>query len=260
MILDDIVAKKREILEQQNYQFDMRTFAKKVQGIKTQSFKQVLQRKGLSIIGEIKKASPSKGLIKADFDPVVLAKQYEKAVDCISVLTEENFFQGKAEYLKAVHETVSIPLLRKDFIISPFQIFEAKELGASCILLIVAILEERTLADFLRLTHELGMDAIVEVHNREELRTALRIGADIIGINNRNLSDFTENIHTTIELRKYIPSNIVVVSESSIHTQKDIKLLRKANIDAILVGESFMKCEDICKKAREFKRAYESKN
>lgn len=260
MILDDIVAKKKEILQKQNYQFDMMTFTKRVQNISTKSFKQALKKKGLSIIGEIKKASPSKGLIKPDFDPIVLAKEYEKAVDCISVLTEEHFFQGKAEYLKMVHKTVSLPLLRKDFIISPFQIFEAKELGASCILLIVAILDEKTLSDFLTLTHQLNMDAIVEIHNREELRTALRVGADMIGINNRNLSDFTENIRTTVELRKYIPKNIVVVSESSIHTEKDIKILKKANVDAILVGESFMKCEDICKKAREFKRVYEGKN
>ena len=258
MILDDIVKKKRERLNEAPYLFDIDYFLEQIQNIKTQSFRQALLKPELSIIGEIKKASPSRGLIKPDFDPVALAKEYDGAVDCISVLTEEDFFQGSPRYLKAVHETVCLPLLRKDFIISPQQILEAKELGASCVLLIVAILDPNTLKDYIRLAKGLHLDALVEVHSEEEVERALEAGADIVGINNRDLRDFSEDITQTIRLRERIPQGIVTVSESGIHTAEDIRVLRQAHIDGVLVGESFMRSGNIKEKARELKHAYQS--
>lgn len=257
MILDDITAKKRETLLKQQYAYQWEQYLRESGKLKTASFKDALQKPGLSIIGEIKKASPSRGLIRPDFDPAAIAKEYEGAVDCISVLTEEHFFQGSPDYLRLVHEMVPLPLLRKDFIISPMQILEAKLLGASCVLLITALLEPFILSEYLRFTHSIGLDAIVEVHNEEELERALDARADIIGINNRNLYDFSEDLMTTVRLRKKIPKGIVVISESSIHTMEDIKKLREVEIDAILVGESFMRTDNIRKKAADFKKAYE---
>lgn len=258
MILDEIVAKKKETLASGKATFDLKRLIEILKEVKIASFKDAIAKPGLSIIGEIKKASPSRGLIKPDFNPIALAKEYEWAVDAISVLTEEHFFQGSPDYLKQVHETVLLPVLRKDFIISPLQIFEARELGASAVLLIAAILEKNILRDYLQITHGLGMDAIVEVHNEKELETALCVKADIIGINNRNLVDFTEDIQTTVKLRKHIPEEILVISESSIHTGEDIQILKKANINGILVGESFMKSGEIRLKAREFRDAYDA--
>lgn len=256
MILDDIIAKKKITLSKNQYKFSLESFLEKTKNIKTQSFKNALAKEGLSIIGEIKKASPSRGLIKSDFDPIALAKEYGGAVDAISVLTEEDFFLGSPKYLEQVHGTVDLPVLRKDFIISPLQILEARELGASAVLLIAAMLDKTTLSEFYKLAKGIGLDVLTEVHNKEELDMVLDIDVDIIGINNRNLYDFTEDIYTTVELRKYIPKEKIVISESSIHTTEDIKILKQGKIHGILVGESFMKCGDIMKKAQEFKNAY----
>lgn len=256
MILDDIVKQKKLTLEKSEYQFEIEGFMKQYTEKKTASFRDAISKSGLSIIGEIKKASPSRGLIRTEFDPVALAREYEWAVDAISVLTEEHFFQGNNKYLKEVHKTVLLPLLRKDFIISPLQIFEAKELGASAVLLITAILEKNVLRDFIQLAKGLKLDALVEVHDERELETALETGAEIIGINNRNLYDFSEDINNTVRLKKKIPSDKLVVSESAIHTTHDIKILKNAGVNAILVGESFMKAADIKLKAREFRDAY----
>lgn len=258
MILDDIVEKKIETLGKNAYFFDLEQLVQKKKEIKIASFKDAISKPGLSIIGEIKKASPSKGIIKPEFDPVALAKEYEWAVDAISVLTEEHFFQGNPSYLKQVHETVLLPLLRKDFIISPLQIFEARELGASAVLLIVSILDFSTLREYLKIVKGLGMDALVEVHTEKELETALEAGAEIIGINNRNLTDFSENIQTTIDLCRNIPKEMLVISESGIHTPEDIQILKQAEINGILVGESFMRTDDIRRKAREFRNAYDA--
>jgi indole-3-glycerol phosphate synthase len=176
-------------------------------------------------------------------------------------LTEEDFFQGSGEYLKAVHKAVKLPIIRKDFVISHNQILEAAELGASAVLLITAILREpRVIGEFLDLAHSVGLDCLVEVHNKEELDVALESGARIIGVNNRNLHDFTEDIYTTVRLRELIPADRLVVGESSIHTAEDIKILAKAGVDGILVGESFMRSGDIVAKAKEFKDAYEGSN
>lgn len=256
MILDDIVNAKKEYLLKSEYTFDAKRLYDAMEK-PVADFKAAMSKEGLSIIGEVKKASPSRGLIKPDFEPVEIAKEYEGAVDAISVLTEEKFFMGSSEYLKDIHKNVDLPLLRKDFVISPSQIFEAREMGASTILLIAAILNDvRVLKEYINIARGVGFEPLVETHNKEEIEFALEAGADIIGINNRNLKDFTEDIYTTVRLRELIPDDKIVLSESSIHTADDIRILKKANINGILVGESFMKCDNIRAKAREFKEAY----
>lgn len=256
MILDEIVRVKKEYLLKSEYTFDAKRLYNAMEK-PVASFKDAMLKPELSIIGEVKKASPSRGLIKPDFKPVEIAKEYEVCVDAISVLTEEKFFQGSPEYLKEIHKNVALPLLRKDFVISPLQIFEARELGASTILLIAAILnDKRILREYINIARGVGFEPLVETHNKEEIELALEAGADIIGINNRNLKDFTEDIYTTVRLRELIPSDKIVLSESSIHTTEDIKILKEASINGILVGESFMKCDNIKAKAKEFKEAY----
>lgn len=261
MILDDIVAKKKIRLAQSKYKPDIKKLYEISEAGNRASFYKALAKPNLSIIGEIKKASPSRGLIRPDFNPIELAYQYENSVDAISVLTEEDYFMGKGEYLTDVHKAVNLPVLRKDFIISHSQILEAGELGASAILLIVAILKEsRIIREFIDLAAALNMDCLVEVHNHKELETALEANAKIIGINNRNLLDFSEDIYTTVRLRQSVPEDKLVVSESSIHTSHDIEILAKSDVNAVLVGESFMKSGNISEKAAEFRRAYENSN
>lgn len=256
MILDDIVAKKKVTLQKSDYKFDIKRLYNAME-LPVASFYDAIAKEGLSIIGEVKKASPSRGLIKADFDPVDIAKQYENVVDAISVLTEEHFFKGSPKYLKDIHGTVSTPLLRKDFVISPMQIFEARELGASSVLLIAAVLNDvRVLKEYIGYARGVGLEPLVETHNEPEIDIALEAGAKIIGINNRNLWDFTEDIYTTVRLRERIPADRLVVSESSIHTADDIKILSQAKVSGILVGESFMKSDNIANKAKEFRTAY----
>ena len=224
MILDNIVEVKKNYLVNSNYTFD----TKRLYGAMEKpvaDFRKAMAKPGLSIIGEVKKASPSRGLIRPDFEPVEIAREYEGAVDAISVLTEEKFFMGSPEYLKDIHNEVSLPLLRKDFVISPLQIFEAREMGASTVLLIAAILKsKRVLREYINIARGVGFEPLVETHNQEEIYLALEAGADIIGINNRNLKDFSEDIYTTVRLREHIPDDKIVLSESSIHTTDDIKL------------------------------------
>jgi len=220
------------------------------------SFYEALKKDGLSIIGEIKKASPSKGLIKADFSPADIAKEYSSCVDAISVLTEADYFLGSYDYLTVVSETVDLPILCKDFIADEYQIYKAKAIGASAILLIAALLDTETIKRFMTIAHSLGLDALVETHNSQEAKSALAAGAKIIGINNRNLHTFEVDINTTIQIAKSIPDDTVLVSESGINTSEDIQIIKEANISAILVGESFMRSENIAAKAKEFKDAY----
>ncbi|MCD8089865.1 MAG: indole-3-glycerol phosphate synthase TrpC [Clostridiales bacterium] len=257
MILDDICARKRLTLNESKYIFDVRNLYEKMKTDKTASFKEALQKEGLSIIGEVKKASPSRGVIKADFNPVETARAYGSCVDAVSVLTEEHFFQGSPKYLEAIHSEISLPLLRKDFVISPMQVFEARMLGASAVLLIAAVLSDTAvLREYIAFAKGVGLDSLVETHNEKELEAALEAGAEIIGINNRNLYDFTEDIYTTVRLAEKVPKDKVIVSESSIHTNKDIEIVAGAGVSAVLVGESFMRSGDIIKKAGEFKDAY----
>ena len=259
MILDDIVAKKKLSLMKSEYKFDIKKLYEATEK-PVVNFKQTLAKKGLTIIGEVKKASPSKGLLKPDFDPVKIAGEYHGVVDCMSVLTEEDFFLGSPEYISAIHKKYpDIPLLWKDFVISPMQVFEARQRGASTVLLIAAVLKSaRVLREYLLLARGLGMEPLVETHNKEEIELALEAGADIIGINNRNLHDFSEDIYTTVRLRELISKDKLVVSESAIRTADDIKILKSSSINGILVGEGFMKSENIKSKAIELRDCYES--
>lgn len=197
---------------------------------------------GVAIIAEAKKASPSKGVICADFDPGRIAANYQEGgAQAISVLTDEKFFQGSLAYIPLVRRTVDLPVLRKDFIIHEIQIDEAHAYGADAILLIAAILERRQIEDYLAHASELGMDVLVEVHDEWELEKSLVAGSELIGINNRNLNDFSVDLETTFRLRREIPGSIPVVSESGICDNEDMRRLMQAGVDAALIGESLMR-------------------
>ena len=256
-ILKEIVAKRKIRLEKEKSKVSpcqMIELAKKA-GDRL-SFLETLKKDGLSIIGEIKKASPSKGLIKGDFYPSSIAKEYEGNVDSLSVLTEEDYFMGSPKYLYEVAQAVNTPILRKDFIFDEYQIYEAKYLGASAVLLITAILDSDHMKLLLGTAHSLNMDALVETHSLEEAEIAIDSGAKIIGINNRDLNTFEVDLNTTLDIAAIIPSGIIKVSESGFHSASDIHFVKQAGIDAVLVGESFMRCDDIAKKAKELKDAY----
>jgi len=197
------------------------------------------------IIAEIKKASPSKGIIREDFNPTAIAKSYAKAgAACLSVLTDKEYFQGAPEHLKQVRAACELPILRKDFIIDPYQVFETKTMGADCILLIVAALDQTTLAALHELAIELNLDVLIEVHDQTELERALEIDNPLIGINNRNLKTFETRLENTLELLHLIPDNRIVVTESGIHNAADVKHMRDNNVHCFLVGESMMRAEN----------------
>ena len=206
------------------------------------SFEQALRTKGLSYICECKKASPSKGVIAENFDYLQIAKEYESiGAQAISVLTEPEFFLGKDSYLQTIAQNVHLPCLRKDFVIDEYMIYQAKVLGAKAILLIVSLLDETTLKKYLQLATSLGLDCLVEVHDEAEIEQALTCGAKIIGINNRNLRNFTVDLTHTLNLRRQIPKEVLLVAESGIKNRQDIELLEQAKIDAVLIGETLMK-------------------
>ncbi|MBQ9822882.1 MAG: indole-3-glycerol phosphate synthase TrpC [Solobacterium sp.] len=208
-------------------------------------FYEALAEEGMSFIAECKKASPSKGVIAKDFPYLEIARAYEEAgASCISVLTEPKWFQGSLEYLKEIAADVNIPVLRKDFIVDEYMIYEAKTAGASAVLLICSILTEEQLCDYLQITHELGMSALVEAHDEEEVAKAVNSGAKIIGVNNRNLHDFTVDLNNSIRLRSLVPPDILFVAESGIRTRSDIEILEKGNISGVLIGETLMKAQN----------------
>ncbi|MCR4867034.1 MAG: indole-3-glycerol phosphate synthase TrpC [Lachnospiraceae bacterium] len=208
-------------------------------------FEKALKKEGLSFICECKKASPSKGVIAEHFPYVEIAKQYEEAgADCISVLTEPKWFLGSLDYLKEISENVNIPLLRKDFTVDEYMIYEAKINGASAVLLIVSILSEDQIREYLKICDDLGMSAIVETHDKEEAETAVRAGARIIGVNNRNLKDFSVDNSLAANLRKNVPDDIIFVSESGIKDGNDTRLAYDSGADAVLVGETLMRAQD----------------
>ncbi|GAB4334348.1 MAG: indole-3-glycerol phosphate synthase TrpC [Desulfobulbaceae bacterium] len=210
----------------------------------------------VAIIAEAKKASPSKGVIRPDFDPVAIARSYkEGGAQAISVLTDVDFFQGSIDSIPLVREAVDLPVLRKEFIIDPVQIREAALFGADAILLIVAILDVPRLRDFRQMAEEYGMDVLVETHTEAEVEAALESGSRLIGINNRNLNDFTVDIATTFRLKRLIPEEIPVVSESGIATGEDMTRLREAGVAAALIGESLMRSDDRGRLFREFRTA-----
>lgn len=208
-------------------------------------FKKALSAPDISIIAEVKRASPSKGLIAEDFNHVKIAKEYEEAgASAISVLTEPYFFLGSDDYLSDIAQNVSIPILRKDFVVDEYMIWQAKALGASAILLIVSILDTVQLKKYLDLAHDLGLSAIVETHDASEISTAMIVGAEIIGVNNRNLNDFTVDIENSINLRRCVSGDVVFISESGIKTKEDVTRLKENNVDAVLIGETLMKSDD----------------
>ncbi len=208
-------------------------------------FEKALKKPGISFICECKKASPSKGLIAPEFPYVEIAKDYETAgADCISVLTEPKWFLGSDRYLKEITEAVKIPCLRKDFTVDEYMIYEAKLLGASAVLLICSILTEEELKRYMAVCEELGLSALVEAHDANEVEMALRVGARIIGVNNRNLKDFTVNTDNSKKLRDMIPPEVVFVSESGVKGPEDVAALREIGADAVLVGETLMRAED----------------
>lgn len=218
------------------------------------SFEKALKKEGLSFICEIKKASPSKGLIAPDFPYLEIAKEYEAAgADCISCLTEPHWFLGSDEYLKEIASAVSIPVLRKDFTVCDYQIYEAKLLGASAVLLICALLDTQTIKEYIEICDSLGLSALVEAHDEKEIQSALFAGARIIGVNNRNLHDFTVDVNNSTRYRNMIPQSVAFVSESGIRSRSDIEVLINNKTNAVLIGETLMRAKDRAAALKELK-------
>ena len=274
MILDEIAAKTKERVAEQKKKVPLEEIKRQALDIVAREtdngsspyskfpFRDILAADGISFICEVKKASPSKGLIAPDFPYVEIAKEYEAAgASAISVLTEPFYFQGSNQFLMDIKNEVNIPLLRKDFTVDEYMIYEAKVIGASAVLLICAILDDEQLASYLQLAHELGMSALVEAHDEDEVRRAIACRAGIIGVNNRDLRTFTVDIMNSVRLRKLIPDMVpatgagaaadtlapqkmVYVSESGIKTKEDIDRLKANGTDAVLIGETFMRSPD----------------
>lgn len=247
-ILDQLADHARERVAIAKEKVSFEEMKARAEAMADQSFsfeKALAANPDIAFICECKKASPSKGLIAPDFPYLEIAKSYEAAgADCISVLTEPKWFLGADQYLKEIASEVKIPCLRKDFTVDPYMIYEAKVLGASAVLLIMSILDEKTAGEYLKIADSLGLSALVETHNDEEVKKALHIGARIIGVNNRNLKDFTVDTENSRKLRKLIPDDVLFVSESGVSTPEDVKKLREIGADAVLVGETLMRAED----------------
>lgn len=248
MFLDDIVAKRREQLAREKATLPLVPLMEQAFSCTRPvlDFASALKHPTLSVIAEIKKASPSKGLICPDFHPAEIARAYTLAgANAISCLTEEHYFQGSSTYLQEVRAATSLPILRKDFIIDPYQIYEARILGADAVLLICALLDTDTLRRLMHTSQILGLHTLVEAHNEEELASAIAAQAPIIGINNRNLKTFEVDLHTTAHLANRIPYPCILVSESGITSNSDMKIARENGADAVLIGETLMRSEDI---------------
>ncbi len=257
MMLSKIIEEKRREIDRAQKQVSLSELKTRVSSIYEKSqFKKNISRKGhINLIAEIKKSSPSKGIIRADFDPMRIALAYQASgASAISVLTDERFFDGKLEYLRTVKERVTIPVLRKDFIIDEYQIYETLANGADAMLLIAQILTQEELTRFLNLARDLGMDVLVEAHNEEDIEKALNSNAAIIGINNRDLTNFNVDIDTTQRLIRLIPETKVIVSESGIETYEQVMFLKSLGVNAVLIGETFMRADNIGEKVRELMR------
>lgn len=247
MILDEIIEKRKiQLLHEKAAAPDIKRAAEKCCRTPI-SFKNSLAKKDrLSVIAEIKKASPSKGLIRPDFDPEKIAAEYEKCgADAVSCLTEKHYFQGSSEIFRVVREKISLPMIRKDFIIDEFQIYEARVMGADAVLLIAAALDDERLKKFKDIADSLGLDILAETHNEEELQRVLSLGFDIIGINNRDLKTFDVTLDTTAKLAEKIPKGKIIVSESGIKNNIDMKAVREYGADAVLIGETLMRSGSI---------------
>ncbi len=254
MILDTIVAHKRKELLDEQDQISLSELKSKLTDVPpTQDFfSAIINPNSINLIAEVKKKSPSKGIIRSDFDPVQIANTYqENGAAAVSVLTDKHFFDGNLSYLSSIREAVNLPLLRKDFTIHPYHIFQARVAGADAVLLIVAVLTPEQLKEYIEIAASLSLASLVEVHTEEELKIALDADAAIIGINNRDLRTFNTTLDTTFKLLELIPEGKVVVSESGIYTRDDVEALREVGVNAILVGESLMRSPDIGEKVRE---------
>ena len=243
-ILDEIVAKTKSKLEEKKQGLSLEELSSKIdfENLKETNFKKSLQNKAEAIIAEIKKASPSAGIISENFDPVLKSKEYESfGASALSILTEEDYFLGNIQYLMDVKAITSLPILRKDFIVDEYQIYESKLIGADCILLIASILNDKELKNFSETAERLKLDYIIEVHNEEELQRVQHFSNAIIGVNNRNLKTFDVDINNSVELKKIFEGENIFIAESGIKSKKDIEYLQQHNINVFLIGESLMK-------------------
>lgn len=258
MILDKIVSDKKIRLQEHKARIspaEMRNLAEAYSGY-TASFLEGLKKPGISIIGEFKKASPSLGKITSKIDLTDRIDEYNDSVDCISCLTEEDHFLGNVDYLKEIRGISPLPILRKDFMIDEYQFYEAKAIGANAILLITGILDDVQLRDFYQLTTELGLDALFEAHDEEQMHRALNCGAKIVGVNNRDLRDFTIHLETTKRLAPMVPDSCVFVAESGIVKDADVEFLADCGVDAFLIGRAFMESADPRTLAKHWKSVY----
>lgn len=249
-VLDKIMAHKAQEVEHANRQVTLADLKAKagdqpeVLGF-VNALESSLAQGRSAVIAEVKKASPSKGLIRPDFDPQAIARSYhDGGASCLSVLTDAEFFKGSADYFAQARQACNLPMLRKDFMLSDYQVYEARAMQADCILLIVAALEDGLMQDLAGRATELGMDVLVEVHNAQELERGLTLDMPMIGINNRNLRNFETSLNNTFDLLGSIPDEVIVVTESGIHTPEDIALMREHNVNSFLVGEAFMRADE----------------
>ena len=257
MILSKIIEEKKREIDIAQKEMPLGDLKKEAESLCLRSsFKRNISRKGhINLIAEIKKSSPSKGVIRHDFKPLKIALTYQAAgASALSVLTDERFFDGKLSYLKMLKKRVTIPILRKDFIIDEYQVYESAVNGADAVLLIAHILTQEQLVRYYNIAKELGMDVMVEVHNEEEVEKALASPATIIGINNRDLTDFNVDISVTQRLIHFIPENKIIVSESGIETYEQVMFLKSLGVSAVLIGETFMRSKNIGEKVRELMR------
>lgn len=262
MILDKIVEDKKIRLPQHKARISPETMRSEAEALVKQEradykanglFYEALAKPGISIIGEFKKASPSLGQIQSKINLTDRIEEYNASVDAISCLTEEDHFNGNVDYLKEIRKMSPLPIIRKDFMIDEYQFYEAKVIGANAILLIAAILDDVQMKDFYDLATELGMDALVETHDEEEMERALKLDAKIIGVNNRDLRDFTIKLDTTKRLSKMVPEGKIFVAESGIVSDEDVKFLKDSRVDAFLIGRAFMEAENPRELARHWK-------
>ena len=271
-ILNEIAEKTRERIEKDKKEMPREDLIREIQQKKVQmllnpliqsetaktphSFYQALKKPGMSYICEVKKASPSKGLIAPDFPYLEIAKEYKSAgASAISCLTEPFYFQGSDQYLWEIASEVDIPVLRKDFVIDDYMILQAAAYGAAAVLLICALLPTETIREYLKICDDLGLTALVETHDENEIRSALKAGARVIGVNNRNLKNFTVDFSNAANLRKLIPTNVIFVAESGVKEPQDVGVLAEIGADAVLIGESLMRAEDKTERLAEFKQA-----
>ncbi len=250
--LKEIIKHRRESIEASKRKFPEEKIVSSISPLKDFPFKEAISKPGLNLIAEIKKASPSKGVICKDFSPVRIALDYRKAkADSLSVLTEDKYFLGNINFIREIKKKVLLPILRKDFIIDRYQIFETLYFGADSILLIVKVLSLKKIKEFLKISRKIGLDCILEVNDREDLKIALKIDTEIIGINNRNLNNFKVDLNTTKRLFPLIPKDKITISESGIRTKAEIDFLKDLGINAVLIGEAFLRSKDIPKKIKE---------